>query len=270
MKHPISKLQEKWRSASDRLELLRDKIHKYNEVTEFEWRTIFNDFKKLSEIKEFKHKSLTALGSISAMRLRIDEYRQYMNRAGACGDSYYYELNNVLSGSYVGEFERAIIFREKYLKYNGLDELVSAIISTAQVGLFCTADLLAKRMLGIYNVSGEEHALKRLNFNLSKIESIKVFANYLQENNVPEEVVCARIGDAARVIVKMTNYPVTLVAHNFTEVGIIYDFKVKAVDEDLIKLEWGISESACEKFDDKLFRFISVGVSPFDDEGSSK
>lgn len=263
-----SNVDEVFKKACERLEILRGKLHRYEKITDFEWKSISKDFKRLSNSDEFRHKSFTALGTISAMRVMKDEYFQYMDLAASCGSSYFYQLNNVLSGFYIGEFERVLLYRDIYKQYSGFEQLLSAITGAAQAGVYYTAGDLIKRFFDLGYIPAEEgDAFKRRKISVGSFVLIEDCANYLMQHNIPEERVCERIGDAARIITRITGKPIISAANMLTESGIIYDFIVDDSLDKLLELDWAISTSAAEKFDDDICEYFSVGVSPLKSKG---
>lgn len=97
--------------------------------------------------------------------------------------------------------------------------------------------------------------------------SLPSIITYIDENGLDERDIADRLKVASRVVVEMTG-PLTTFSVSAGDWGITLEYTVDDDIERLVEIDFAITRSLVETFEDTLSQHISIGVRPLP-EGES-
>lgn len=123
-----------------------------------------------------------------------------------------------------------------------------------QSGLFATAHANWKKAITLDEKIFDDD-------EVTYYEHLPSTVAYLQEHQLDERDLSARLAIASQVVIEMSG-PLTTFSVDSNDWGITFEFTVDAPIERLVEVDFAITRRLVAEFDDTLSQHFSVGVTP--------
>ncbi len=254
--NPKSKVSE----FAERLNAIGDALTLGLPFNEMAWMKLLREIEEFGKLPEFAAISLLHQTVLWGFKNNSVKVNKLLNTyAGLFGKDIEWYLTRASKAPILGDIDVVKdLVNFDYPKGN-IRVLGRVIESCNQSGLFVSANKALEQLRAL----GEEGARLARNEYYAHIPSA---CEYLNMHNVDEVEVGRRVVTASRVAIELSGAlrQFNVQANRF---GITFEFVIDAELDRLIDMDFAISESLADKFEDTLSNYISIGVSPWQEAG---
>lgn len=217
---------------------------------------------ELVTLPEFEVRVRLEFGLLHAIRRNMSEARKHLARAGQLGaDQDLLKLNYAHAAVLNGEVLEAAHYVASLPLKGNPDWLRSIRTIAVQCGMFGKALEAIEALRKLNAIPFESNA----EYSHQSTQEVICGAELLDDRGLSDLDVAQRVHVAAQVIAKRVPKSALLVyGYSCTkEAGILYEFPLRLPIDELVGLDWEISEALVEAFDDPLTGIVGFSTRPF-------
>lgn len=217
---------------------------------------------ELIALPEFEGVVRLELGLLHAIRRNMTEAKRHMTRAGQLSvEADLLGLNLAHAAVLNGEMLEAAEHVEGLRLKADANWLRSVRTVALQCGMYTKA---LEAIEGLNKIKAPQFD-ERTQHLVDSIEEITCGAAILNERGLTDLDVVRRVHVAAQVVAKNSpEAPFLVYGYSCSrEAGILYEFPLNLPTDELVRIDWEISEALVDSFDDPLSGTIGFSTRPF-------
>jgi len=221
----------------------------------FAWKQLHRDIEQFEKIPGYYGASLLNQAVMWSFRGDLIEMKRLFNRyAGEIGKDWDWYLIVANMAPKLGDVEGVVGMLSYEYPHNDKFKLAQVAEICGQAGFFIAAKKAFARLAELDSEMAAR-VMSRTN------QYIVAAAEYMLDHGLSEKDVAERLVFASRAVVelghRLSSYSVTA-----NEFGITVEFAVRASFEEIIELDFSITERLVSKFEDVMSEHVSIGVLP--------
>lgn len=235
-------------------------------LNEFACKKLERELLNLLGVPQFEGLARIELGLLQAMGRKYESAKHHLDRASVlvAGDSVSIAMADC--ALYCWDVRAA------YEKLSALelpanpDTLKFIRVLAIHAGMF----RLARECNELIEAMGVDLQSARGKFGADSVEDLSVAANLVCSYGVTDKDISDRVHIASQVVARhVPDQPSIIFGFSSTfEAGILYEFPLRLSVDELVEIDWEISEAIAENFEDQLCGLISFSTKPFSESSS--
>lgn len=218
---------------------------------------------ELFRLPEFEASARVSMGLLSAMKRNSADSDHHLNRAAALDGEHAVAIPRISAALHCGRMIEAATMLQQMEIVKEPARLRQMMTHAMQVGLLS----IAEECLVELEKMNLSPAVEKCNIDPDCVHELRTATKLLKDAGVSDWQLVERVAVANKVVAEcVPDHPFVVYGFGATaDAGIFYEFPLSLPVDELVELDWKISEALVDAFDEPYSDLIGFATRPFSD-----